>query len=68
VDPRKYQESQIWCAISGRDIDDAFVSEKIKNGLFLSLEAHLEPVLMEARHDWPGGQAEWFEVVRLGIR
>jgi hypothetical protein len=59
---------EIWCAISVRDRHGAFVSEQIKNGLFLSLEAHLDPVLMEARHDWPEGQAEWFEVVRLGIR
>jgi len=59
---------EIWCAISGRNTEGGFVSEKIRNGLFLSLEAHLDPVLMEARHDWPGGQAEWFEVVRLGIR
>jgi len=59
---------EIWCAISGRNTDGGFVSEKIKNGLFLSLEAHLDPVLMESRYDWPGGQAEWFEVVRLAIR
>lgn len=59
---------EIWCAISGRDTNGGFVSERMKNGLFVSLEAHLQPVEMEARHDWPGGQVEWFEVVRLGIR
>lgn len=59
---------EVWCAISGRDADGGFVNERTKTALFRSLEQHLDPVVMEARHDWPGGQPEWFEVVRLGIR
>lgn len=59
---------EIWCALSVRDTGDNFVREEIRNLLFVALEEHLAPVMMEARYNWPTGPVEWFEVVRLGVR
>ena len=59
---------EIWCALSVRATDDAFIPEAIRDLLFVALEQHVAPALFEARNDWPHGAAEWFEVVRLGMR
>jgi hypothetical protein len=59
---------EVWCALSVRDVENQFVREEMRNALFAALEAHLAPIITEARHDWPTGNVEWFEVVRLGVR
>jgi len=59
---------EVWCALSVRDVDNHFVREELRNVLFAALEAHLAPIITEARSDWPSGVVEWFEVVRLGVR
>jgi len=59
---------EIWCALSTRGNDGNFVSEKQRDLLFAELERHLQPVMFEARNDWPSGDVEWWEVVRFGVR
>jgi hypothetical protein len=59
---------EIWCALSTRGNDGDFVSEKQRDLLFAELEQHLQPVMFEARNDWPSGDVEWWEVVRFGVR
>ena len=59
---------EIWCALSVRGTDGSFVPEPIRDLLFAALEQHVAPALFEARNDWPDGDAEWFEVVRLAMR
>ncbi len=59
---------EIWCALSVRSADGAFVRETVRDLLFAALEQHVAPALFEARNDWPSGAIEWFEVVRLGVR
>lgn len=59
---------EIWCALSIRSADGAFVREAVRDLLFATLEQHVAPALFETRNDWPGGDVEWFEVVRLGMR
>jgi len=59
---------EIWCALSVRGTDDGFISEDLRDLLFAALESHVAPALFETRNDWPDGDVEWFEVVRLGMR
>jgi hypothetical protein len=59
---------EVWCALSVVNNQGEVVSERLRDILFAALEEHLAPVEIEARHDWPTGEVEWFEVVRLGIR
>jgi hypothetical protein len=59
---------EIWCALSVRGTDDSFIPAAVRDLLFVSLEDHVSPALFEARDDWPVGDIEWFEVVRLGMR
>lgn len=59
---------EIWCALSARGSDGGFVKEELRDLLFAALEAHVAPALFETRNDWPTGDVEWFEVVRLGMR
>jgi hypothetical protein len=59
---------EIWCALSVRGTDDVFISQELRDLLFVALERHVAPALFETRNDWPTGDVEWFEVVRLGIR
>ncbi len=59
---------EIWCALSVRSGAGSFISEELRGLLFAALESHVEPALFETRNDWPTGDVEWFEVVRLGMR
>lgn len=59
---------EIWCAVSVRGADEVFVSEDLRDLLFVTLERHVAPALFETRNDWPTGDVQWFEVVRLGMR
>jgi hypothetical protein len=59
---------EIWCALSVMDVDNNFIREQVRDLLFAELETYLEPVLFEARNDWPRGERQWFEAVRLGLR
>lgn len=59
---------EIWCALSVRGANETFIPAPIRDVLFVALEAHVAPALFEARNDWPTGDIEWFEVVRLGMR
>lgn len=59
---------EVWCALSVRGTDGAFVPEPMRDLLFVALERHIEPTELEARNDWPSGDVEWFEVVVLGLR
>jgi hypothetical protein len=59
---------EIWCALSTRGSDGHFVPENQRDLLFAELERHLHPAMFEARSDWPGGDVEWWEVVRFGVR
>jgi hypothetical protein len=59
---------EIWCALSIRGTDGAFIAETVRDLLFVALEAHVAPALFEPRNDWPTGDVDWFEVVRLGMR
>jgi hypothetical protein len=59
---------EIWCALSTRGNDGNFVREHQRDLLFAELEQHLQPVILEARNDWPSGDVEWWEVVRFGVR
>jgi len=59
---------EIWCALSTRAIDGAFVQPQLRDILFASLESHVAPALFELRTDWPTGPLDWAEIVKLGIR
>jgi hypothetical protein len=59
---------EIWCAMSLMDVDKKFVREQVRDLLFAELELHLAPVIFEARNDWPTGELQWSEAVRLGLR
>jgi hypothetical protein len=59
---------EIWCAISVRLADGQFLKPEVRDILFALLEQHLAPAVFEARGDWPTGDVEWFEAVRLGMR
>ena len=59
---------EIWCALSVRGTDEAFIPAPVRDLLFAALEDHVAPALFEVRNDWPTGNVEWFEVVRLGLR
>ena len=59
---------EIWCAISVRATDGAFPTERLRELLFASLGEYLSAGDFEARTDWPSGDVEWFEVVRLWMR
>jgi hypothetical protein len=59
---------EIWCALSIRATDQTGVNPALRDLLFAALESYVAPAVFEARNDWRGEPAEWFEVVRLGIR
>jgi len=59
---------EIWCALSVRAVDDSHVPAALREVLFAGLDAHVAAVASEPRVDWPGGEVEWFEVVRLSLR
>jgi hypothetical protein len=59
---------EIWCGLSVRTSDGAFIRPEVRDLLFASLEDYLTPAVLEARDDWPTGEAGWFEAVRLGPR
>lgn len=59
---------EIWCAISMRSSEGAFVGAELRDLLFASLEEDLAPAAFEARNDWPTGEVGWFEAVRLALR
>ena len=59
---------EIRCALSVRSADGSFVQDAVRDLLFATLEQHVAPALFETRNDWPSGDLEWFEVVRLGVR
>ncbi len=59
---------EIWCALSVRGAADDFISQDLRDLLFVKLEEHVAPAVFETRNDWPNGGVEWFEVVRLGMR
>jgi hypothetical protein len=59
---------EIWCALSVRGKADDFISQDLRDLLFVKLEEHVAPAVFETRNDWPTGEVEWFEVVRLGMR
>jgi len=59
---------EVWCALSVRAVDDSHISEALRDVLFAALENHIAPAVSEPRADWPVGEVEWFEVVRLSLR
>lgn len=59
---------EIWCALSVRGTDGTFVAEHQRDLLFAELEDYLAPIEMEARTDWPTGDAQWWEAVHFGVR
>jgi hypothetical protein len=59
---------EIWCALSGRAADGTHVRDELRDLLFAALEARFPDAVFEARSDWPGGSAGWWEAVRLGLR
>ena len=59
---------EIWCALSARAADGTHVRDELRDILFAALEAHFPDAVFEARSDWPGGRADWWEAVRLGLR
>lgn len=59
---------EIWCALGIMAVDGTGVIEEMRDLLFAALERHVGPAMFEGRSDWPTGDVEWFEVVRLGIR
>jgi hypothetical protein len=59
---------EIWCALSVMGRDGNHIREQQRDLLFAELERYLEPVMFEARNDWPNGELSWFEAVRLGLR
>lgn len=59
---------EIWCALCVRGTDGTFIPEPLRDLLFATLEGHVAPATFETRNEWPTGDVEWFEVVRLGLR
>lgn len=59
---------EIWCALSTRAVDGAFIQPQVRDLLFAALEAHVATALFEVRADWPTGHLDWAEIVKLGIR
>lgn len=59
---------EIWCAISVRSVDGQHIRHEMRDLLFVALKEHVAPAVFEAREDWPGGEVEWYEAVRLGMR
>jgi hypothetical protein len=59
---------EIWCALSVMDVESNYIREQVRDLLFAELECYLEPVMFEARNDWPTGELKWSEAVRLGLR
>ena len=49
-------------------VDGHFIRESIRDLLFAELERYVEPAIFEARNDWPTGELQWSEAVRLGLR
>jgi len=62
------KSEEIWCALSTRATDGAFIQRQLRDILFASLENHVAPALFELRTDWPTGPLNWAEIVKLGIR
>lgn len=62
------QIEEIWCALSARAAGGTHVRDELRDILFAALEAHLPDAVFEVRGDWPGGQASWWEAIRLGLR
>jgi hypothetical protein len=59
---------EIWCALSLRSCDGSFVKEELRDVLFADLGQHLGAEICEPRYDWPIGQLNLFEAVRLFLR
>lgn len=62
------QVEEIWCALSVRAADGTHIRDELRDILFATLEVHFPDAVFEARNDWPGGQASWWEAIRLGLR
>jgi hypothetical protein len=59
---------EIWCALSARSAHGTRVRGELTDILFAALKAYFPDAIFEVRADWPTGQAEWWETVRLGLR
>jgi hypothetical protein len=59
---------EIWCALSARAADGTHVRDGLRDLLFVALETRFPDAVFEIRADWPGGRADWWEAVRLGLR
>jgi hypothetical protein len=59
---------EIWCALSARATDGTHVRDGLRDLLFAALETRFPGAIFEIRADWPGGRADWWEAVRLGLR
>jgi hypothetical protein len=59
---------EIWCALSSRATDGTHVRGQLRDILFGTLESHFPDAVFEVRHDWPTGEIDWWEAVRLGLR
>ncbi|MHB8463748.1 MAG: hypothetical protein ACYDH6_22510 [Acidimicrobiales bacterium] len=59
---------EIWCALSVRATDQTGVNPALRDLLFAALDRYVAPAVFEVRNDWRDEPAQWFEVVRLGIR
>lgn len=59
---------EIWCARGVLDTYRARVSERLRDVLFGALYNQIPDALYEERSDWPTGDVEWWEVVRLWLR
>lgn len=58
----------IWCALGSRAADGTHIRDQLRDILFLALERRFPDAVFEVRTDWPTGQPDWWEVVRLGLR
>ena len=54
--------------MSVRAVDGNFIRPNLRDLLFAALEERMAPAVFEARNDWPTGDVEWYEAVRLGLR
>ena len=59
---------EIWCALSSRTRDGNHILDRLRDLLFAELENHFPDAIFEVRSDWPTGQLEWWEAVRMGLR
>lgn len=59
---------EIWCALGVLDTSGTRVSERLRDILFGALHSRIPDALSEERHDWPTGNVEWWEIVRLWLR